>query len=81
MGSTGQEQAESVTLPAQISAEDWAFHRLVSYAAYTWPGYKLGRHHLLIAKYLEKVERGEIDRLMITVPPRHGKSMIASESL
>ena len=25
------------------------------------------------------VERGEISRLMITVPPRHGKSMLASE--
>jgi len=62
-----------------LSAEDYAFSRLVSYCAYQWPGYKLGRHHILIAKYLERVERGEIDRLMITVPPRHGKSMEASE--
>lgn len=62
-----------------LKAEDYAFSKLVSYCAYQWPGYKLGRHHILIAKYLEKVERGEIDRLMITVPPRHGKSMEASE--
>jgi predicted phage terminase large subunit-like protein len=64
---------------ASISAEDWAFSRLVSYAAYQWPGYKLGAHHLLIAKHLEMVERGDIKRLMITMPPRHGKSMLASE--
>jgi predicted phage terminase large subunit-like protein len=63
----------------QLQAEDYAFSRLVSYAAYQWPGYKLGRHHLLIARHLEMVERGEITRLMITMPPRHGKSMLASE--
>ncbi len=66
-------------LSPRITAEDYAFSKLVSYCAYQWPGYKLGKHHILIAKYLEKVERGEIDRLMITVPPRHGKSMEASE--
>jgi hypothetical protein len=27
---------------------------------------------------LERVERGEIDRLMLNVPPRHGKSELAS---
>jgi hypothetical protein len=32
----------------------------------------------LIAEHLEKVERGEIDRLMIFMPPRHGKSELAS---
>ena len=35
-------------------------------------------HHYLIASYLEQVERGEIDRLMIYSPPRHGKSEIVS---
>jgi predicted phage terminase large subunit-like protein len=33
----------------------------------------------LIARKLESVERGDITRLMITMPPRHGKSMLASE--
>jgi predicted phage terminase large subunit-like protein len=32
----------------------------------------------LIAEHLEAVERGEIDRLMINMPPRHGKSELAS---
>jgi predicted phage terminase large subunit-like protein len=32
----------------------------------------------LIAEKLEAVERGEIDRLMIFMPPRHGKSELAS---
>lgn len=62
-----------------LTAEDYAFSRLVSYAAYQWPQYQLAKHHLLIARHLEAVERGDITRLMITMPPRHGKSMLASE--
>ena len=61
------------------TAEDFAFSRLISYAAYQWPGYRDAAHHRLIARHLEAVERGEIKRLMITMPPRHGKSMLASE--
>lgn len=68
-------------MPPQLAptAEDFAFSRLISYAAYQWPGYRDAPHHRLIARHLEAVERGEITRLMITMPPRHGKSMLASE--
>lgn len=59
--------------------EDFAFSRLVAYAAFQWPGYRPARHHRLIARDLEAVERGEVPRLIITMPPRHGKSMLASE--
>jgi len=59
--------------------EDYAFSRLIAYSAYQWPGYRDAAHHRLIARHLEAVERGEIKRLMITMPPRHGKSMLASE--
>lgn len=59
--------------------EDYAFSRLISYAAYQWPQYRDAPHHRLIARKLEAVERGEITRLMIAMPPRHGKSMLASE--
>ena len=61
------------------TAEDYAFSRLIAYAAYQWPGYRDAAHHRLIARHLEAVERGDIKRLMITMPPRHGKSMLASE--
>lgn len=62
-----------------ITAEDYAFSRLIAYAAYQWPRYSDAPHHRMIARHLEMVERGEITRLMITMPPRHGKSMLASE--
>ena len=64
---------------AAPTAEDFAFSRLIPYACYQWPSYTDAAHHRLIAEHLEAVERGDITRLMITMPPRHGKSMLASE--
>jgi predicted phage terminase large subunit-like protein len=72
-----------VTRPSQQrlppTPEDFAFSRLIAYAAFQWPGYEAAKHHRLIARHLEAVERGDIRRLMISMPPRHGKSMLASE--
>jgi hypothetical protein len=36
-------------------------------------------HHEELAKALERVERGELKRLIINMPPRHGKSMLTTE--
>lgn len=51
---------------------------LIGFTEYTYPRYRTARHHRIIAEQLERVERGEIDRLMLLVPPRHGKSELAS---
>ena len=40
--------------------------------------YLIARHHRAIAAAMEQVEAGKIKRLIITVPPRHGKSELAS---
>jgi predicted phage terminase large subunit-like protein len=56
-----------------------ARNSLLSFTEYTNPAYKGANHHRLIADKLEAVERGEIDRLMIFMPPRHGKSELASK--
>jgi len=42
------------------------------------PHYGFNWHHRVIADKLEAVERGEIKRLMIFMPPRHGKSQLAT---
>jgi predicted phage terminase large subunit-like protein len=51
---------------------------LIQFTEYTNPEYRAANHHKQIAEKLEAVERGEIDRLMIFMPPRHGKSELAS---
>jgi hypothetical protein len=42
------------------------------------PTYQENWHHLLIAEKLEAIERGELRRLMVFMPPRHGKSELVS---
>lgn len=51
---------------------------LLAFTQYTFPNYRVGPHHRQIAAALEAVERGEIRRLMILCPPRHGKSELVS---
>ncbi len=55
-----------------------ASENLIKFTEFTFPRYRTAAHHRIIAKQLERVERGEIDRLMLLVPPRHGKSELAS---
>jgi len=52
---------------------------LLRFTEFTNPLYQRAGHHEQIAAKLEAVERGEIDRLMIFMPPRHGKSELASK--
>jgi predicted phage terminase large subunit-like protein len=52
---------------------------LISFTEYTFERYRTAPHHRIIAEQLERVERGEVDRLMLLVPPRHGKSELASK--
>lgn len=64
--------------------------RLIDFVRFTMPDpkdpddhersrYEPARHHEIIGEALEKVEQGKILRLIITMPPRHGKSELASK--
>lgn len=55
-----------------------ASQSLIAFAGYTNDLYMPAGHHWLIADALERVEAGLIDRLMIFMPPRHGKSELGS---
>jgi len=51
---------------------------LAAYASAMWPPFQLASHHRTIIDQLERIERGELDRLILCMPPRHGKSVITS---
>lgn len=57
----------------------FARNNLLSYAIAQYGQYKPAEHHRQIARALERVVSGECKRLMIFMPPRMGKSMLASE--
>lgn len=52
---------------------------LIAYAIAQWQGYSAAKHHRMIADALQRVAAGTLKRLIINMPPRHGKSMLASE--
>jgi predicted phage terminase large subunit-like protein len=51
---------------------------MLSFAQATYPNFVLGRHHRVLADQLKKVATGEIQRLIISLPPRHSKSLLSS---
>jgi predicted phage terminase large subunit-like protein len=55
-----------------------AHRNLIEFTEFTFERYRTAQHHRIIAGQLERIENGEIDRLMLLVPPRHGKSELAS---
>lgn len=60
---------------------EWARRSYLRYCQYVHHGaWVPGRHHRLICEVLDKVERGEIDRVMFWLPPQHGKSMTITET-
>lgn len=54
---------------------------LLHFTNYTYSRYVAEPVHALIANRLDTVVRGEVKRLMITAPPQHGKSELASVRL
>ncbi len=71
----------ATTLSETIAAAQTTTARrsLLAFTEFTNPLYARAGHHEQIAAKLEAVERGDIDRLMIFMPPRHGKSELASK--
>jgi predicted phage terminase large subunit-like protein len=63
---------------SELLARRRARKGLIEFSKYTNPAYVPAPHHDLIAQKLEAVAKGEIKRLMICMPPRHGKSELAS---
>lgn len=58
--------------------EDYASGDLITFSTLIDRDYVENWHHDVLADKLMAVERGEIKRLMIFMPPRHGKSQLAT---
>lgn len=55
-----------------------ATQSLIAFTEFTFPKYRPAPHHKVIAEHLERVAKGDCKRLMLLLPPRHGKSELAS---
>lgn len=67
----------------ELAERELARRRLIPFAKRMKPSYQVGWFHADLAARLErfakKVEAGESPRMILNVPPRHGKSELASK--
>jgi predicted phage terminase large subunit-like protein len=66
---------------APFAREELARRRLPDFLGLMHHDYRPAAHTQLLCEHGEAVEAGEIDRLMIFLPPRHGKSLHVSQAL
>lgn len=72
------------SFPGLVSNETLISLARINYLAYLqvshYLKYRPARHTKYIAKICERIEAGELKRVMFFLPPRHGKSMTITES-
>lgn len=66
-------------LELEYGARLAASETMLDFVAYTTPRWSPGPIHIAICEQLDRVRRGEIDRLMLLCPPQHGKSTATSK--
>ena len=74
-------EAERLRLELRLSlldAREKATSSFLDFSRYVWPEMLVGEHHRRIAAALDRVVAGKCKRLMIAMPPRHGKSQMGS---
>ncbi|CAI3958978.1 Phage terminase large subunit [Commensalibacter communis] len=71
-------QAKQAAL-RELTRRQSARAHLIDFTIYTKQDYCIGSHHRLLCEKLEAVEQGKITRLMVFMPPRHGKSELTSK--
>lgn len=62
----------------ELAKRELARRHLLDFTQYRFPGYKTNWHHKVLADALERVENGTLKRLIVNMPPRHGKSELVS---
>src|SRR5262249_9781411 len=79
-------QMKSLPVSPPAAAEELLRRRkarndLLAFTGYTMSAYQAEPAHALIARAIDAVVAGELERLMIFAPPQHGKSELASVRL
>ena len=54
---------------------------LLHFTEYTMPSYKTTWYHIIYSKILDQFAKGNMRKLMITMPPQHGKSELSTRRL
>ena len=63
----------------ELAERELAQREFLSFVKYDFPEYRINWHHQLMADKLQAVQEGKIKRLIISCPPRSGKSELVSK--
>src|SRR5271167_4824173 len=74
------QQAQEAGDPTLVDRAKRQCSGMLGFTQYRFPRYRPSDVHRVVCAQLERVEAREIDRLMLLMPPRHGKSELASKS-
>lgn len=66
---------------AREASKELSRRNLMPFTQHTFPGYQASWHHNLLASYLDDFVFGDLNRLMVFMPPRYGKSELVSRRL
>ena len=69
-------QEEYQTLQSELARRNFK-----DFVSYTKPDYQFNWHHIAICDKLDQFAKGKIKKLMLFVPPQHGKSELATRRL
>ena len=72
---------QKIQTMAKLARTELARRNLCDFATATDPRYVVNWHHRVLCKYLDRFARRQIPRLMVFMPPRHGKSELVSRKL
>ena len=65
----------------ELARRELARRSILDFSRYTFPGYAPGWFHRVYCGIIDRFSRGEIRRLIVSVPPQHGKSEISTRRL
>jgi predicted phage terminase large subunit-like protein len=69
-------EALALEIAQQKNAE--ARGHFIPFVKMVWPEFVQGRHHAVMSDVFERVDKGEVKRVILNLPPRHTKSRFAS---
>lgn len=62
----------------ELAKRELARRHLLDFVKYRFPSYRQNWHHTILADALERVANGTLKRLIVNMPPRHGKSELVT---
>jgi hypothetical protein len=66
------------SISPKLAKIELARRHFADFVSYTKPDYQFNWHHILLCDKLDQFAKGKINKLMVFMPPQHGKSQLTT---